>query len=56
MIKLSRKLKRNRREGDEVNNSLLPTRDDFRPIDTHEQEEMIRSFEQKHSQQSRLWK
>nr|XP_023887730.1 uncharacterized protein LOC111999851 [Quercus suber] len=34
----------------------LPTLDDSRPIDTQEQEEMIRSFEKTHAQQSRLWR
>ncbi|GMY36231.1 wpp domain-interacting tail-anchored protein 1 [Fagus crenata] len=34
----------------------LPTLDDSRPIDTQEQEEMIRSFEKTHAQKSRLWR
>ncbi|GMY36227.1 wpp domain-interacting tail-anchored protein 1 [Fagus crenata] len=34
----------------------LSTLDDSRPIDTQEQEEMIRSFEKTHAQQSRLWR
>ncbi|XP_071722367.1 uncharacterized protein [Rutidosis leptorrhynchoides] len=36
----------------------LPTRDDddSRPLDTQEQEELIRSFERSQAQQSRLWR
>ncbi|CAA0840440.1 Unknown protein [Striga hermonthica] len=34
----------------------LPTRDDSRPIDTQEQEELIRSLEKSQSQQSLLWR
>ncbi|XP_020596237.1 uncharacterized protein LOC110036190 [Phalaenopsis equestris] len=34
----------------------LPSIDDFKPLDTEEQEEMIRSFERTHEHQSRLWR
>ncbi|EXB24683.1 hypothetical protein L484_005477 [Morus notabilis] len=34
----------------------LPTRDDNRPIDTQEQEELVRSYERRQAQQSRLWR
>ncbi|XP_020528814.1 uncharacterized protein LOC105421372 isoform X2 [Amborella trichopoda] len=34
----------------------LPTYDDCRPIETHEQEEIIRSFEKKHERQNSLWR
>ncbi|KAI8570769.1 hypothetical protein RHMOL_Rhmol01G0062600 [Rhododendron molle] len=34
----------------------LPTRDDFHPIDTQEQEELVRSLEKNQAQQSRLWR
>ncbi|XP_028808117.1 uncharacterized protein LOC114762724 [Neltuma alba] len=33
-----------------------PTFDDFRPMDTQEQEELVRSFERSQAQQSRLWR
>ncbi|PKA64250.1 hypothetical protein AXF42_Ash009470 [Apostasia shenzhenica] len=35
---------------------FLPTVDDLHPMDTQEQEEMIRSFEAAHVQQSHLWR
>ncbi|ONK69980.1 uncharacterized protein A4U43_C05F28960 [Asparagus officinalis] len=34
----------------------LPTRDEFQPIDSQEQEEMVRAFEKTHAHQSRLWR
>ncbi|KAK1314936.1 hypothetical protein QJS10_CPA06g00929 [Acorus calamus] len=52
---LARKWRRNRPREDDDNFSL-PTRDDFQPIDTHEQEELVRSFERNQAQQSRLWR
>ncbi|KAL5728911.1 hypothetical protein ACHQM5_001936 [Ranunculus cassubicifolius] len=55
MIKLSRKWRKSRtNEGDEKYS--LPTRDDLRPIDTQEQEELIRSYEIKQAQLSLLWR
>ncbi|XP_058068348.1 uncharacterized protein LOC131217443 [Magnolia sinica] len=53
-MKLSRKWRR-RSPGDDDKFSL-PTRDDFQPIDTQEQEELVRSFERNHAQQSFLWR
>ncbi|XP_050388192.1 uncharacterized protein LOC126805127 [Argentina anserina] len=34
----------------------LPTRDDPAPMDTQEQEELVRSFERSQAQQSRFWR
>ncbi|KAJ4768264.1 histone-lysine N-methyltransferase [Rhynchospora pubera] len=34
----------------------LDEADDLVPLDSQEQEEMVRSFEKKHAQQSRLWR
>ncbi|KAK8949345.1 hypothetical protein KSP39_PZI005817 [Platanthera zijinensis] len=50
---------RHRRGGggrDYADRFTLPTIDDFQPLDTQEQEEMIRSFEREHQRQSRLWR
>nr|XP_010924944.1 uncharacterized protein LOC105047631 [Elaeis guineensis] len=43
-------------DGDGDDRFSLPTRDDFQPIDTQEQEEMVHSFERKHVQQSLIWR
>ncbi|KAK9102229.1 hypothetical protein Sjap_019483 [Stephania japonica] len=57
MKRLSRKQWRiSRREDDRDDRFSLPTHDDSRPIDTHEQEELTRMFEQKQRQQSFLWR
>ncbi|KAK9141954.1 hypothetical protein Syun_011354 [Stephania yunnanensis] len=58
MKRLSRKQWRTSRgeDDDEYDRFSLPTHDDSRPIDTHEQEELIRMFEQKQCQQSFLWR
>ncbi|KAL2479972.1 hypothetical protein Adt_32938 [Abeliophyllum distichum] len=58
MEKISRKWRKSRRSSqfDDDNNFSLPTRDDFRPIDSQEQEQLIRSFEKNLAQQSLLWK
>lgn len=63
MQRLTRKWwKRGRRGGDDDGHGgdgdgfSLPTRDDFHPIDTQEQEEMVRALERSHAQQSRLWR
>ncbi|PON32287.1 Major facilitator superfamily domain containing protein [Parasponia andersonii] len=37
-------------------NLALPTTDDNRPLDTQEQEELVRLFERDQSKQSRLWR
>ncbi|KAK2986244.1 hypothetical protein RJ640_027339 [Escallonia rubra] len=55
MKKLTRIWNKSRRDGDDDKFSL-PTRDDFRPIDSHEQEEFVRSLERTQAQQSLLWK
>lgn len=50
---------RHRRGGggrDYADRFTLPTIDDFQPLETQEQEEMIRSFEREYQQQSRLWR
>ncbi|XP_026422992.1 uncharacterized protein LOC113318922 [Papaver somniferum] len=54
MIKLKRKWMKSRREDD--GRFSIPTQDDSLPIETHQQEELVRSFEQKQTQQSRLWR
>ncbi|XP_026405510.1 uncharacterized protein LOC113300520 [Papaver somniferum] len=54
MIKLKRKWMKSRREDD--SRFSIPTQDDSLPIETHQQEELVRSFEQKQTQQSRLWR
>ncbi|KAF6138234.1 hypothetical protein GIB67_011074 [Kingdonia uniflora] len=53
MNKLSRKWRKNRREGDDDHPIYDDTTD---PIDTQEQEELIRSFELKQAQESLLWR
>ncbi|XP_047311835.1 uncharacterized protein LOC124915204 [Impatiens glandulifera] len=42
--------------GEEDDKFSLPTYDDSRPLDTQEQEELIRSFEKSQAQQSRSWR
>ncbi|CAA3027766.1 uncharacterized protein LOC111407785 isoform X2 [Olea europaea subsp. europaea] len=58
MGKLSTKWRKSRRssEFDDDGNFSLPTRDDCRPIETQEQEQLVRSFEKNLAQQSLLWK
>lgn len=60
MQRLTRKWwKRGRRVeggGDDGDRFSLPTRDEFQPIDSQEQEQMVRTFEKAHAQQSRLWR
>ncbi|XP_022893231.1 uncharacterized protein LOC111407785 isoform X4 [Olea europaea var. sylvestris] len=58
MKKLSTKWRKSRRssEFDDDGNFSLPTRDDCRPIETQEQEQLVRSFEKNLAQQSLLWK
>ncbi|KAI4376559.1 hypothetical protein MLD38_014307 [Melastoma candidum] len=34
----------------------LPTRDNFQPMDTSDQEDLVRSFERSHARQSLLWR
>ncbi|KAE7998609.1 hypothetical protein FH972_003138 [Carpinus fangiana] len=50
------KLTRKWRKSHEDDDFSLPTHDDSRPIDTQEQEELIRSLEKTQTQQSRLWR
>lgn len=58
MKKLARKLNKSLRQSHAADdhNFSLPTVDDARPIDTQEQEELVRSLEKMHAQQSRLWR
>ncbi|OMO67361.1 hypothetical protein CCACVL1_20583 [Corchorus capsularis] len=51
MRKLARKFRKS--EDDKFS---LPTLDDSRPMDTHEQEELVRSLERMHAHQSLQWK
>ncbi|KAL3623675.1 hypothetical protein CASFOL_032491 [Castilleja foliolosa] len=55
MQKLTRKWRKSH-EGADGDDFSLPTRDESRPIDTQEQEELIRSLEKSQAQQSRLWR
>ncbi|CAA6671657.1 unnamed protein product [Spirodela intermedia] len=59
-MKLARKWRRsNRREpvdGEGGDRFSLPTRDDFEPLDTREQLELVCSFERQHARNSRLWR
>ncbi|KAI3447084.1 hypothetical protein Pfo_003749 [Paulownia fortunei] len=55
MQKLARKWRNSHEDVDSYDYSL-PTRDDSRPIDTQEQEELIRSLEKSQAQQSLLWR
>ncbi|XVE70553.1 hypothetical protein DITRI_Ditri10aG0081000 [Diplodiscus trichospermus] len=50
-----RKLTRRFRNSEDDKFSL-PTLDDSRPMDTHEQEELVRSLEKMHAHQSLQWK
>ncbi|KAI9191387.1 hypothetical protein LWI28_007870 [Acer negundo] len=54
MTKVTRKWRKSR-DGDDDDFSL-PTLDDTRPIDSREQEELVRSLERSHAQQSLVWK
>ncbi|KAF3654069.1 putative dnaJ -like protein subfamily C GRV2-like isoform X1 [Capsicum annuum] len=54
MQKLSRQWRKS--DYDEDDKFTLPTRDDFRPIDSQEQEELVRSLEKVQTQQSLLWR
>ncbi|KAI3917571.1 hypothetical protein MKW98_021333 [Papaver atlanticum] len=54
MIKLKRQWMKSRNEDD--SRFSIPTQDDSLPIETHQQEELVRSFEQKQTQQSRVWR
>ncbi|MQL72358.1 hypothetical protein Taro_004709 [Colocasia esculenta] len=61
MMELSRKWRKARRRGEHFDGEgedgySLPTSDDFRPLDTHEQMELVSSFESQHARQSRVWK
>jgi len=59
MKKLARKWINSRRDNhddNDDNNFSLPTRDDFQPIDSQEQEELVRSLERTQAQQSLLWR
>ncbi|GFQ02024.1 hypothetical protein PHJA_002346300 [Phtheirospermum japonicum] len=55
ILKLTRKWRKSQEDADGDDFSL-PTHDEFRPIDTQEQEELIRSLEKSQAQQSRLWR
>ncbi|XP_020704998.1 uncharacterized protein LOC110115928 isoform X1 [Dendrobium catenatum] len=41
---------------DDEDRFFLPTIDDFQPLDSQEQEEMVRSFERAHEQDNHLWR
>uniref|UniRef100_M1B9R9 Uncharacterized protein n=1 Tax=Solanum tuberosum TaxID=4113 RepID=M1B9R9_SOLTU len=58
MQKLTRKWRKSPREShfDEDDKFSLPTRDENRPIDSQEQEELVRSLENVQTQQSLLWR
>nr|GMC58878.1 uncharacterized protein LOC109186499 [Ipomoea batatas] len=58
MQKLTRKWRQPRSNHffDEEDQFSLPTRDDSRPIDSHEQEELVRTLERAQAQQSLLWR
>ncbi|KAL0337323.1 UNVERIFIED_CONTAM: hypothetical protein Scaly_2007400 [Sesamum calycinum] len=55
MQKLARTWRKSHEDGD-VDGYSLPTRDDSRPIDTREQEELVRSLEKTQAQHSLLWR
>ncbi|KAL0345139.1 UNVERIFIED_CONTAM: hypothetical protein Sradi_4345200 [Sesamum radiatum] len=55
MQKLARTWRKSQEDGD-VDGYSLPTRDDSRPIDTREQEELVRSLEKTQAQHSLLWR
>ncbi|KAL0910101.1 hypothetical protein M5K25_021040 [Dendrobium thyrsiflorum] len=51
------KIRRLSRGGrDDEDRFSLPTIDDFQPLDSQEQEEMVRSFERAHEQDNHLWR
>ncbi|XP_047946661.1 uncharacterized protein LOC125193005 isoform X1 [Salvia hispanica] len=56
MQKLARTLRKSAGDVDGDDDYSLPTRDDSRPIDIQEQEELVRSLEKIHAQQSLLWR
>ncbi|XP_043703436.1 uncharacterized protein LOC122653605 isoform X2 [Telopea speciosissima] len=61
ILNLTRMLRRKSRRDGTDDKYSLPTRDDpalddYHPIDTEEQEELVRSFERNHAQQSVLWR
>lgn len=56
MKRLARHWKKSLRPNPDDDDFSLPTIDDARPIDTQEQEEVVRSLEQMHAQQSRIWR
>ncbi|XP_057768359.1 uncharacterized protein LOC130988514 isoform X2 [Salvia miltiorrhiza] len=56
MQKLARKLRKSAGDVDDDDDYSLPTRDDSRPIDVQEQEELVRSLEKIHAQQSLIWR
>ncbi|KAK9266610.1 hypothetical protein L1049_022852 [Liquidambar formosana] len=55
MKKLARKWRESHSDADDDKFSL-PTLDDSRPMDTQEQEELVRSLEKSQAQQSLLWR
>ncbi|KAI3495793.1 hypothetical protein L1887_38139 [Cichorium endivia] len=58
MKRLARRWKNVSSDGeyDSEDNFSLPTISDFLPMDTEEQEELVRSLERSQAQQSRLWR
>ncbi|KAJ8447146.1 hypothetical protein Cgig2_022875 [Carnegiea gigantea] len=56
MKRLARQWKKSLRPNPDDDDFSLPTIDDARPIDTQEQEEVVRSLEQMNAQQSRIWR
>ncbi|XP_078428948.1 histone-lysine N-methyltransferase isoform X1 [Wolffia australiana] len=44
------------RRREAIDRLSLPTRDDFQPLDTREQLELVSSFERQHALSSRLWR
>ncbi|KAL8498212.1 hypothetical protein ACS0TY_021518 [Phlomoides rotata] len=56
MQKLARNWRKSHVDVDGNGVDSLPTRDDSRPIDTQEQEELVRSLEKTLAQQSLLWR
>ncbi|CAH9131248.1 unnamed protein product [Cuscuta epithymum] len=58
MQKIARKWRQPRGDfhHEEEDNFFLPTRDDSRPIYSHEQEELVRKFERAQAQQSLMWR
>ncbi|KAL7093719.1 hypothetical protein ACP275_11G057200 [Erythranthe tilingii] len=56
MQKLTRKWRKSPADADGGDDYSLPTRDDSRPIDTQEQEELVRSLENSQAYQSLIWR